>query len=93
MMAAKSKTIYVYECWSSNQPMLMGCLFADTLRGKESCSFEYDEQWLKTHPGQYFLDPDLQRLLWYMYYIPMMGIPMLALLISMSLDRPCFSVR
>lgn len=60
MMAAKSKTIYVYECWSSNQPMLMGCLFADTLRGKESCSFEYDEQWLKTHPGQYFLDPDLQ---------------------------------
>ncbi|MBQ8933655.1 MAG: hypothetical protein IJ061_05155 [Lachnospiraceae bacterium] len=33
-------------------------------------------------------DPDLQRYLWYAYYIPMMSIPMLALLISMSLDRP-----
>lgn len=42
---------------------------------------------------RFIMDPDLQRLLWYMYYIPMMGIPMLALLISMSLDRPCFSVR
>ena len=38
----------------------MGTLYADQLRGKESCSFEYDDQWLKTHPGQYFLDPDLQ---------------------------------
>ena len=54
------KTIYIYECWSSDQPLLMGCLFVDILRGKESCSFEYDEKWLKTHPGQFFLDPDLQ---------------------------------
>ncbi|WP_406039672.1 type II toxin-antitoxin system HipA family toxin [Succinimonas sp.] len=53
------KTIYTYECWSSDQPSLMGCLFADTRRGKESCSFEYDTSWLKTHIGQYFLDPDL----------------------------------
>ena len=56
----KVKTIYIYECWSSDQPSLMGCLFVDILRGKESCSFEYDEKWLKTHPGQFFLDPDLQ---------------------------------
>ena len=54
------KTIYIYECWSSDQPLLMGCLFVDILRGKESCSFEYDEKWLKTHLGQFFLDPDLQ---------------------------------
>lgn len=53
------KTIYTYECWSSDQPSLMGCLFADTRRGKESCSFEYDTSWLKIHIGQYFLDPDL----------------------------------
>lgn len=53
------KPIYTYECWSSDQPSLMGCLFADTRRGKESCSFEYDTSWLKTHIGQYFLDPDL----------------------------------
>ena len=55
-----SKTIYTYECWSSDQPTLMGCLFVDNLRGKESCSFEYDTQWLKTHQGHCFLDPDLQ---------------------------------
>ena len=55
-----AKTIYTYECWSSDQPVLMGFLFVDALRGKESCSFEYDTKWLKTHPGQYFLDPDLQ---------------------------------
>lgn len=53
------KTIYTYECWSSDHPSLVGCLFTDTLRGKESCSFEYDTSWLKTHIGQYFLDPDL----------------------------------
>ena len=55
-----ARTIYVYECWSCDQPSLMGCLFVDQLRGKESCSFEYDEQWLKRHSGQYFLDPDLE---------------------------------
>jgi serine/threonine-protein kinase HipA len=54
------QTIYVYERWSSLQPVLMGSLFTDTLRGKESCFFEYDASWLKTHIGQYFLDPDLE---------------------------------
>ena len=54
------QTIYVYERWSSLQPVLMGSLFTDTLRGKESCSFEYDTSWLKTHIGQYFPDPDLR---------------------------------
>ncbi len=58
MMAAQ--TVYTYECWSSGSPSLMGRLYVDTLRGKESCSFEYDTDWLKNHPGQFFLDPDLQ---------------------------------
>ena len=38
----------------------MGCLYADTLRGKESCAFEYEPSWLKAHVRQGFLDPDLQ---------------------------------
>ena len=38
----------------------MGCLYADTLRGKETCSFDYDAGWLKNHATQCFLDPDLQ---------------------------------
>ncbi len=31
--------------------------------------------------------PDLQRLLWYLYYIPMLFIPLIALFVSMSLTR------
>ena len=53
-------TICVYECWTAEKPSLMGLLYADTLRGKEPFSFEYDVGWLKGHAGQSFLDPDLQ---------------------------------
>lgn len=55
-----AKTIYVYENWSSDVPALMGCLYADTLRGKETCSFEYDPDWLKHHAHTFTLDPELQ---------------------------------
>ena len=55
-----AKTIYVYECWSAENPLLMGCLYTDTLHGKETCSFEYDSAWLKSHAAQSFLDPELQ---------------------------------
>ena len=55
-----TKTIYVYENWSSDTPALMGCLYADTLRGKETCSFEYDPDWLKHHAHTFTLDPKLQ---------------------------------
>ena len=54
-----AKTIYVFECFTADKPSLMGCLYADTLRGGETCSFEYDAGWLNAHAGRYFLDPDL----------------------------------
>lgn len=54
------RTIYAYECWSSDEPTLMGFLYVEVLRGKESCSYEYEPSWLRRHPGKYFLDPDLQ---------------------------------
>ena len=38
----------------------MGHLYADTLRGKESCSFEYNPTWLTEHSGQAMPDPELQ---------------------------------
>ena len=38
----------------------MGCLYVDTLRGRETCSFDYDPEWLRNHAGQCYLDPDLQ---------------------------------
>ncbi len=55
-----SRTIYVYECWSSDTPALMGCLFTDSMRGKETCSFEYESGWLKQHTNTFTLDPELQ---------------------------------
>ena len=55
-----AKKIYVYENWMAPEPSLMGCLYAETLRGKEITSFEYSPSWLTDHPGLLALDPDLQ---------------------------------
>lgn len=57
---AAAKRIYVYEHWMGTEPSLMGCLYTETLRGKEVISFEYSPTWLTNHPGLLILDPDLQ---------------------------------
>ena len=55
-----AETIFVYEQWSEGSPVLMGRLFAESLRGKETYAFEYDREWLaKNAAGLSFLDPDL----------------------------------
>lgn len=57
---ANKRQIYVYAHWKGiENPMLMGKLFAERLRGKEIFSFEYDEEWLKSKNAQ-LLDPSLQ---------------------------------
>lgn len=38
--------IYVYECFSSDEPKFMGTLFVDLGKLKENYSFEYSPQWL-----------------------------------------------
>ena len=53
------KIIYVYECFTSSDSVLMGKLYVDLIRGKESYSFEYDSVWLKNNNNCFFLDPDL----------------------------------
>ena len=35
---AAAKRIYVYENWMGTEPSLMGCLYTETLRGKEVIS-------------------------------------------------------
>ena len=35
-----------------------------------------------------FWQPDAVRYLWYLFYLPMLFVPMLALLIAMSLGKP-----
>ena len=54
------KTIYVY--WDDAQtiePISVGRLYADLIRGKEIFSFEFDASWLKQGICRH-LDPDLQ---------------------------------
>lgn len=59
-MAIEQKKIYVYEHFSGEAPQLLGTLFVDHVRGKESYSFEYETDWLKKSKYAISLDPDLQ---------------------------------
>ena len=53
------RNIYVYAQWTGmKEPVLMGELKAEFVRGKEIFSFSYDEKWLKTRFSQ-ILDPEL----------------------------------
>lgn len=54
------KAIKVYAHWQGmEEPVFMGTLFSDRLRGKEIFSFKYNDEWLKNSPSQ-LLDPNLQ---------------------------------
>ena len=59
-VSVNRKTIYVYENFDSAEPNYLGTLFVENVRGRESYSFEYDEQWLKNSTHYLHLDPDLQ---------------------------------
>ena len=58
-MAANQKTIYVYDDFSFDTPVLLGRLYAGTIKGGESFSFEYDAKWLKQTVLPVDLDPEL----------------------------------
>jgi serine/threonine-protein kinase HipA len=58
-MLNKKKKIYVYADWRElEEPLLMGTLSVEFLRGKEIFFFEYNADWLKSNHTQ-MLDPDL----------------------------------
>ncbi len=55
----KRKEIFVYADWIElGNPVLMGILSVDVLRGKEIFSFKYSNDWLKLNYTP-VLDPDL----------------------------------
>ncbi|MDD6816616.1 MAG: HipA N-terminal domain-containing protein [Firmicutes bacterium] len=58
-MAGIQKTIYVYDDFSSNEPLFMGTLYVSVIKGGESYSFEYDNQWLKKTGLMLTMDPEL----------------------------------
>ena len=54
------RTIYVYAHWKGfDNPVLMGNLYSERVRGDEIFSFEYDTEWLSKGTLQ-LLDPHLQ---------------------------------
>ncbi|MCD8088646.1 MAG: type II toxin-antitoxin system HipA family toxin [Oscillospiraceae bacterium] len=58
-MAQGEKIIFVYENWRYEEPTLLGTLRASFIRGQESFSFEYADEWLRSFDQSYTLDPDL----------------------------------
>lgn len=58
-MSSNLKIIYVYDDFSTDVPLLMGCLYVSVIKGGESYSFEYDRNWLKTTGLSLSLDPEL----------------------------------
>lgn len=54
------RVIYVYADWDGiEEPVLMGELYSELLRGKEIFSFEYKKDWLNSTHAQ-LLDPELR---------------------------------
>jgi serine/threonine-protein kinase HipA len=54
------RAIYVYAHWKGlENPVLMGILYSERVRGAEFFSFEYDTDWLRKGTLQ-LLDPNLQ---------------------------------
>lgn len=58
-MVNNHKEIYVYDDFDFDEPILIGTLFVDVIRGSESYSFEYDSNWLEKTNSTINLDPEL----------------------------------
>lgn len=55
------KTIFVYDSFTSNRPVLLGYLYHQCKNGKNVFSFEYNEDWLKSDGHYLQLDPELSN--------------------------------
>ena len=53
------KTIFVYDDFSFDEPVLLGRLYVNVIKGGENCSFEYNDEWLKKTKLTVTLDPAL----------------------------------
>lgn len=54
------KSLFVYDSFSANRPILIGLLSIERLKGTESYAFEYDIDWLKRTQLAWQLDPALK---------------------------------
>ena len=60
MMTGEEKTIYVYDAFSYEEPVLLGKLYVSVVKRGETYSFEYDTDWLIKNKLSLSLDPVLQ---------------------------------
>ena len=58
-MSVNQKKIYVYDDFSFKEPMLLGMLYVNVIKGGESYAFEYSSEWLKRIQLSVSLDPEL----------------------------------
>ena len=56
---AGDKNILVYDDFSFEKPCFMGNLYVQVIRGSETYSFEFSEEWLKKTDYSIILDPEL----------------------------------
>ena len=59
-MASEEKTIYVYDDFSCDKPVLLGRLYVSIIRQGEAYSFEYNKEWLAENKMSIYLDPEIQ---------------------------------
>ncbi|MBE5948592.1 MAG: type II toxin-antitoxin system HipA family toxin [Lachnospiraceae bacterium] len=57
-MPKNEKIIYVYDSFTFDEPILLGKLYVDIIKGGETYSFEYDKNWLKSTNYPVSIDPD-----------------------------------
>lgn len=58
-MNANEKIICVYDDFTDSEPRLLGKLYVNTIKGGETYSFEFDDNWLSSTELTISLDPDL----------------------------------
>ena len=60
-MMAQNKEIYVYMDWfMCKEPIFMGVLYSEVIRGKEVFSYENNRNWINSSSFR-SLDPDLSQ--------------------------------
>lgn len=58
-MPENQKILLVYDDFNFESPVLLGKLYVDVIKGGESYSFEYDNEWLRNTKLSVGLDPEL----------------------------------
>lgn len=59
-MSGERKKILVYDDFTYDVPVLLGHLYVDVIKGGETYSFEYDQEWLIDNKLSISLDPEIQ---------------------------------